>query len=333
MAPPLILYRYENSPFSRKIENVLLFRCIPHLRVNVASVLPRPEITELLGITYRRIPILAIGRDVYCDTSLIVAALERHFPPSVDHGTMFPKAKVTGHVDSGIVKALSQFYAETAAFPLAVSLLPWDKLPTSFVQDRGLLSGTPVAPKLFIASRGKALSTLSSHLQLLEEQLNDGRAWLLETEEPGLADISLHFIYTWAQQFPTAKDLISEDTFPHVVKWLTRLTSLLAVKAQQQPAPTLITGDEAAELIASSTYGPLDTIGFNTLEASRLGVQENELVKVSPNDTGKNYPTTGKLIALSRSESVIEVTGTKGTVRCHFPRLNFTIKAATMSRL
>ena len=39
--------------------------------------LPRPEVMDMLGIKYRRIPILAIGNDVYCDTSLIASALER----------------------------------------------------------------------------------------------------------------------------------------------------------------------------------------------------------------------------------------------------------------
>jgi hypothetical protein len=34
-------------------------------------VLPRPEISGELGINYRRIPILAIGNDVYCDSKSV----------------------------------------------------------------------------------------------------------------------------------------------------------------------------------------------------------------------------------------------------------------------
>ena len=30
--------------------------------------MPRPEITDELGVNYRRIPLLAIGNDVYIDT-------------------------------------------------------------------------------------------------------------------------------------------------------------------------------------------------------------------------------------------------------------------------
>jgi glutathione S-transferase len=38
-------------------------------------VLPRPILADL-GITHRRVPILAIGKDVYCDSSSIIDALQ-----------------------------------------------------------------------------------------------------------------------------------------------------------------------------------------------------------------------------------------------------------------
>lgn len=33
----------------------------------------------MLGITYRRVPVLAMGKDVYCDTSAIIAAIQHQF--------------------------------------------------------------------------------------------------------------------------------------------------------------------------------------------------------------------------------------------------------------
>jgi glutathione S-transferase len=42
-------------------------------------ILPRPDLAEL-GIKYRRIPLLSIGRDVYLDTRLILSKLEELFP-------------------------------------------------------------------------------------------------------------------------------------------------------------------------------------------------------------------------------------------------------------
>ena len=118
------------------------YRCLksdlcPVLRsYKVPSTLPRPEISNLLGIAYRRIPLLAIGNDVYCDTSLISYALERRFPVSAGYGTIFPPSK-SGKSDSGMVKAFAQNYPEKSVFPLAVGLLPWHKFPENFLKDRG----------------------------------------------------------------------------------------------------------------------------------------------------------------------------------------------------
>jgi len=101
----------------------------------VSDILPRPELSELLGVAYRRIPILAIGNDVYCDTSLISYVLERRFPASAGYGTIFPHRK-NGKVDTGMIKAFAQNYPERVLFPLGAALLPWQKFQPSFVKDR-----------------------------------------------------------------------------------------------------------------------------------------------------------------------------------------------------
>ncbi len=99
-------------------------------------MLPRPEITDVLGIGYRKIPILAIGNDVYCDTALIGPVLERQFPASEGHGTIFPPRKGGGKVDTGLVKALSSSWADKILFPLCAQSLPWAKLGPEFLADR-----------------------------------------------------------------------------------------------------------------------------------------------------------------------------------------------------
>ena len=73
-------------------------------------------------------------------------------------------------------------------------------------------------------------------------------------------------------------------------------------------------------------------------------MKHGDIVNVMPTDNGeliKNFagsmsylfsaiariPTIGRLIALSREEIVVEVTsGSAGAVRCHFPRLEFSVK-------
>jgi glutathione S-transferase len=100
-------------------------------------MLPRPDLSDLLGIAYRRIPVLAIGNDVYCDTSLIAAALERRFPPSPNgYGTLFPLRKGGGKADTGMVKAFSQFYVDRMLFLLAAGTLDMGGTPEAFRKDR-----------------------------------------------------------------------------------------------------------------------------------------------------------------------------------------------------
>jgi hypothetical protein len=51
----------------------------------------------------------------------------------------------------------------------------------------------------------------------LEEQLSDGREWLLDTDAPGLADISSHVIFGWISVFKNLRDLFDPKMVPHTV--------------------------------------------------------------------------------------------------------------------
>lgn len=92
MAPQVILYAYPESPFGQKLSLVLLFKQIPFSQVLVPRIPPRSALIDPLGITYRRIPVLAIGNDLYLecvsvsrlspgarDLPLIRAHLLQHF--------------------------------------------------------------------------------------------------------------------------------------------------------------------------------------------------------------------------------------------------------------
>ncbi|KAJ7498962.1 hypothetical protein FB451DRAFT_1203674 [Mycena latifolia] len=327
----VVLYRYDASPFSVKIDNVLLLKNIPHQMVIVQNMLPRPEITDLLGVGYRRIPILAIGNDIYCDTSLIASALDRRFPSSNGYGTIFPNKKHGGGADTGLVKAFAKYWADATLFPLAPALLPWEKLPAAFIKDRSTLRG-PINVQAMVASRGTALSMLSTHLALVEEQLSDGREWLFDTELPSLADVSVHFIYNWIKPFPGVDSLLDASTFPRSLEWLARLTGYLGRLKQRQPTVAKITGQDAAARIAAAPFEPYSVVGFDAREAARLGLKAGDVVSIAPDDTGRNFGTVGKLVALNREEFVIETRGKAGLVRCHFPRLMFTARLASESK-
>ncbi|TFK75949.1 hypothetical protein BDN72DRAFT_831380 [Pluteus cervinus] len=330
--PNVILYRYDASPFSRKIDNTLLLKKVPHQFVNVSLTLPRPEITVLLGINYRRIPILAIGNDVYCDTSLIVSALERRFPPADGYGTIFPLAKHGRGTDTGALKVFAQFYADSTLFSLAPALLPWDRFPEAFIKDRSALRGAQIDLEAMKAGRGAALSQLSSHLALLEQQLSDGREWLFDTQLPSLADISVHFVLAWVMSARGPETLFDPKQYPKVLQWIDRLSDHVQQQRKLLPAPAKITGDEAAENILKSSHEDYDVVGFDTTEANRLDIRLGDTVQVAPTDNARDFPVTGKLVALNQEEVVIQVQALSGIVNCHLPRLTFSIKRAAKLR-
>ena len=98
--------------------------------------LPRPELSELLGVKYRRIPVLAIGNDVYCDTRLIASVLERRFPVSQGYKPLLPPRAGGGKTDTGLTKALVAYWSDSVIFSLMADSLPYNKFDAKFMEDR-----------------------------------------------------------------------------------------------------------------------------------------------------------------------------------------------------
>jgi len=78
-------------------------------------MLPRPILTSTFGLTYRKIPVLALGRDLYCDTSLIIEALEHFFPTSAGYGTVYPSFDgVDEWTYRGLVRGFASFWTDVS---------------------------------------------------------------------------------------------------------------------------------------------------------------------------------------------------------------------------
>ena len=74
MPPTLLLHHYDASPFSEKVRKVFAHKHLPWHSVEQPNMMPKPDLVPLTG-GYRRIPVLQIGADVYCDTQLIVRVI------------------------------------------------------------------------------------------------------------------------------------------------------------------------------------------------------------------------------------------------------------------
>ena len=75
----LILHHYPTSPFAEKVRLIMGYKKLAWHGVTIPMVMPKPDVVALTG-GYRRTPLLQIGADVYCDTSLIATVLE-HLQP------------------------------------------------------------------------------------------------------------------------------------------------------------------------------------------------------------------------------------------------------------
>ncbi|KAH8827584.1 hypothetical protein DL96DRAFT_1599528 [Flagelloscypha sp. PMI_526] len=306
--PIACLYRYEWSPYSDKVQSILQLKGIDHYAVQVPNMPPRPELSAL-GVGYRRIPVLIIGRDIYCDTGRIVNAIESH----CSHRSIYP-TREDGSNDATFIWTWSKHYVERIVTLPVVQLIPWEKFPPAFIDDRSQLLGAPIDVKTMADIRPLTLSKLTTELHLIEEQLADGREWMMNTVTPSLADFSVFFVMNWLRKphfsYLRPYPLVSSHEFSALSRWIERFDKLL--KFFPEP-PLSASGDHTK---------------VSPIESQRLSVQFGDIVSIYPEDTGRDGVTTGRLIELDSKEVVIEVEGQAGMIRCHFLRSGYRIQVA-----
>ena len=179
-----ILYFYAFSPYARKVTAYLALRGIPYTECEQPVTMPRPDLAAI-GVKYRRIPVLSIGRDIYCDTALILDKLEKLYPGS-DMGGKTAQ-------DKALIKLL-QKWTDLDIFPQAADSIP-SNFPVfddpNFLKDREALWGRTWTRERQDSVRAEALQSMRHNFELLEMMLGDGRDFILESSNgPSLADIN-----------------------------------------------------------------------------------------------------------------------------------------------
>ena len=128
---------------------------------------------------------MSIGRDIYCDTRLILHKLEEIFPSGA--------LGATQNDQKALEKLLQSWTIDGGIFVRASQVLPPDmpllKDP-KFRRDREDYTGRSWDKKDIKTMRPEGLSHIRDGFMFLETGLlADGRQWLLKTEKPSLADI------------------------------------------------------------------------------------------------------------------------------------------------
>jgi glutathione S-transferase len=302
----LILHHHDPSPFAEKIRLAFGIKGLAWQSVRISMVMPRPELMPLTG-GYRKVPVLQAGADVYCDTRLIVAELERRFPSP----SLFPKCS------AGLSIALAawsdrSFFEPGAGLSMGLNRA---SIPREVIDDRkgffnfmdfGRLEAD--LPHLFTQFR--------ANLRLVEQMLADGRRWILG-EGPSFADINAYFPVWMARgNIGTAADLLAP--FPKLLDWEARMQAIGHGSRREIDA-----ADALAVARASMPAQPREVID------DELGLRHGARVTVTPDDYGR-IPVEGDLVTLTPCEvAVRRVTPETGEVIVHFPRSGYRVAPAS----
>ena len=146
--------------------------------------MPREQLEEL-GVNYRRIPILAIGKDIYCDSRIMFDKLEELFPKNL-LGAQEPFQK-------GVEYLLENWVNDGGPFWRTASLIPANSEVMNdpeWTKDRTSMTGRPFTKETLAMIRPDGLAHVRMYFNMMENTfMADGRKYILNTEQPTLADI------------------------------------------------------------------------------------------------------------------------------------------------
>jgi len=297
----IILHHYEISPYSEKIRRILGYKNMPWRSVDAPMMNPKPLLTPLTG-GYRRIPVLQIGADIYCDSELIAGELERRCPEP----TIFPDG-CEGAARLLALWADRQFFI--AAIPLTL-VASEASLTPEFKADREQMT-----PMLKFDRLGKALpdarNQVRAYCELLARQLAAGPFVL--GDRFSIADASAYHVIWFLRGAPDAKPMIRSHA--GLVDWYKRLKGMGRGKETPLDAAAALAIAKAATPETPEHADPGDPNGR----------KPGDRVTILPDDYAFD-PIAGEIVALSTHEVAIRREDPQvGEIVVHFPRIGYRI--------
>ncbi|KAK3047480.1 hypothetical protein LTR09_011109 [Extremus antarcticus] len=306
--PEIILFDYQYAPNAQRARNLLNLCNIPYKICEQPFVQPRPILQDL-GITYRRIPVNSIGKDVYCDNRVFLPAILDLFKdePGV-------KALVRGKAD----------YAYEAfgyrMFWVLLDILPDTVFNEVMVKDRADLFGG-MGREDYRETRPSNIEAFKEFLDIIENEFLAGDEPFIAGEKPGIADLQVVWIPKFALETIAYSSMDGQGmgaaSYPKLHAWLKRFEDHTPENEREK-----ISGEEASRRVLAQSYAETRSLG---VEANLEGVCEGDVVDVVTTDDTRpgNMAQRGRLVGLDRREIVV-VLGNGG--RVHFSRIGYAIK-------
>lgn len=297
----LILHHYDTSPFSEKVRLMLGLKGLAWDSVQAPVIMPKPELTPLTG-GYRRIPVMQIGADIYCDTQVILAEIEARAPS--------PRAV------SGADWAVN-FWADRQFFGITVPIIfgaLGDATAPEFIADREKLSGRPFNVAAMKAAAPLMVPQWRAQAAWIEDGLADSD-WLAG-EAPGLADIAAYMnIWFLARSLPAmADELLAGLT--RTQAWRGRVAAIGHGTRREISGADALAVVREAEPVAAPAHDPNEDLTPGTP------------VTVAADDYGRD-PVAGILVAATPGRIVLSrETPELGRTQVHFPRAGYVVGKA-----
>lgn len=311
--PDLILHHYPMSPFSEKIRLALGFKKLAWRSVIMPTIMPKPDLVALTG-GYRRAPVLQVGADIYCDTSLICDVLE-HVQPEP---TLYPL-----HL-KGVSRVFAQ-WADSSLFWAAMgyNLQPkgaqhvFAKAPPealkAFGEDRKAMSANMIRLR-----PGDATSAYRSYLRRVAYMVEEHD--YLFGLEPCIADFAAYHPLWYTRELVAPMAGVLAAT-PAVGEWMDRIAAI----GHGMPEKF----DSASALEVAKRADPLPPAGKLLLDSAFQddhGIALGTPVTITPETFGVE-PASGVLIAATRTHYSLEREDPAlGRVHVHFPRIGYVLR-------
>ncbi len=304
-ADGLILHHYDNSPFSEKVRLMFGLKGLAWRSVIQPTIMPKPDLTALTG-GYRRIPVMQAGADIFCDTQVILAEIERRAPSP---------AAATPMAYAVNLWADRLFFATTV--PIIFGELG-DNVPAEFIADREKLSGQAFNPAAMKAAAGVMRGQWRGQAAWIEDSLAAAGAGFLFGARPSLADISAYMNFWFLSGFTPAIAAELLARFDRIEGWRVRVAAIgHGQRSEMSPA-------EALQIAAAAEPGMF--IRHDAEEP--LGLEIGAPITVSADDYGRD-PIAGTLIAANRDRVVLErLDDALGRLHVHFPRVGYIVTKA-----
>ena len=305
----IILHHYPQSPVAEKVRVGLGIKQAAWHSVEVERLPPRHELAPMIG-GYRRVPVMQIGADLYCDSQCILRELQSRLPEP----TFYPGGA------SGLPWAVGR-WMETSVFDAGVAVVlggSADEMPEDFARDRARLYFGPEGNvQALKADMAHNIAQLRGQLGWIDARMASGRRFILG-DDPGLPDAMAYYLIWFLRgRWSEGANLLSE--FPALEAWEARVRDI---------GHGNVTPMSREDALSIGSKSEPETLEHGDPQDPQ-GLKPRMTVSVTPMGDGGDPAVTGTIRFVDRDTiAIVRDTESTGRFCVHFPRVGYRVTPA-----